>query len=274
MELMADYLEGVTNGFPGGIADDSPVAICPNCRTPKQYDFAFNGKINRVSVLCACEEAERDERKRRDDERQRMAKIKRLRSNGLTDAAYLEWTFDRDNGTNPALTERFRRYVEKWDEIKRDNLGILLCGPVGTGKTFFACCIANALIDKSVPALVTNIPKLINKLQSGFDEDRNAFIKSLDYYGLLVIDDLGAEANTEFRLEQLFHVIDSRYRSGRPMIVTTNLSPADMKNPENMAYERVFDRIKECCTPMTIAGESQRTQKAAEKRQKLAALLN
>ena len=56
-----------------------------------------------------------------------------------------------------------------------------------------------------------------------FAEERAAFIASLDDYSLLVIDDLGVERSTEYAMEQMFTVIDSRYRSKKPLIVTTNL---------------------------------------------------
>ena len=58
-----------------------------------------------------------------------------------------------------------------------------------------------------------------------FSEDRADFIASFDEYDLLIIDDLGVERSTEYAMEQMFFVIDSRYRSRRPMIITTNLKP-------------------------------------------------
>ena len=48
-----------------------------------------------------------------------------------------------------------------------------------------------------------------------FSEDRADFIASFDEYDLLIIDDLGVERSTEYAMEQMFFVIDSRYRSRR-----------------------------------------------------------
>ena len=53
----------------------------------------------------------------------------------------------------------------------------------------------------------------------------------MDDYSLLVVDDLGVERNTEYAMEQIFIVIDSRYRSKKPLIVTTNLKLEEIKNP-------------------------------------------
>ena len=70
---------------------------------------------------------------------------------------------------------------------------------------------------------------------------------SLDDYSLLVIDDLGVERNTEYAMEQMFTVIDSRYRSKKPLIVTTNLKLEEIKNPPDLAHARIYDRILERC---------------------------
>ena len=120
----------------------------------------------------------------------------------------------------------------------RNNTGLLLFGDVGTGKSFFAGCIANTLLERDVPVLMTNFPTILNRLTGMFSEDRADFIASFDEYDLLIIDDLGVERSTEYAMEQMFFVIDSRYRSRRPMIITTNLKLAELKNPPDLAHAR------------------------------------
>jgi len=56
--------------------------------------------------------------------------------------------------------------VEKWPEMRDKNVGMLFYGDVGTGKSFYACCIANALLDKGVSVLVTSSPKILEKIQA------------------------------------------------------------------------------------------------------------
>ena len=80
---------------------------------------------------------------------------------------------------------------------------------MGTGKSFFAGCIANALLDKGVPVLMTNFSRILNTLTGMYSDDRNQFIDSFNKYSLLIIDDLGIERSSEFALEQVFNVIDS-----------------------------------------------------------------
>ena len=83
-------------------------------------------------------------------------------------------------------------------------------------------------------------------------------------YDLLILDDLGAERGTEYALEQVFAVIDARYRSRKPLIVTTNLTLNALKHPDDLAHARIYDRILEICAPILFGGENLRVEKANE----------
>ena len=178
-------------------------------------------------------------------------KIQRLKASGLQDRYLHDYTFANDKGYNPAEIGIARRYVAEWDTMKAKCTGLLLWGEVGTGKSFIAACIANALIEKGVPVLMTNFSKILNTLTGMFNEDRNRFIESFDEYSLLIIDDLGIERSSAFALEQVFNIIDSRYRCKKPMIVTTNLTMDELKHAD-IAHARIYDRILERCTPVMV----------------------
>ena len=124
-----------------------------------------------------------------------------------------------------------------------------------SGKTYIAACIANALIEQGVSVLMTNFSKILNTLSPMYSGDRNAFIDSLNHYSLLIIDDLGIERNSEFALEQVFSVIDSRYRCKKPMIITTNLTIDEM-NHADLAHTRIYNRILERCTPLMVNNQN------------------
>ncbi len=65
-------------------------------------------------------------------------------------------------------------------------------------------------------------------------------------------------------MEQLFSVVDGRYRTGKPLIVTTNLTLQELKNPPDLAHRRIYDRLLEMCTPIKINGQSIRRLRAQE----------
>ena len=98
------------------------------------------------------------------------------------------------------------------------------------------------------------------------------YLKSLKHGGRLqldedIIDDLGVERSTEYAMEQMFFVIDSRYRSRRPMIITTNLKLSELKNPPDLAHARIYDRILERCAPILFDGKNFREENAGATRQ-------
>ena len=124
------------------------------------------------------------------------------------------------------------------------------------------CIRDSALLEQDVPVLMTNFPSILNRLTGMFSEDRAAFIASLDEYDLLIIDDVGVERSTDYAMEQMFFVIDSRYRSRRPMIITTNLKLSELKNPPDLALARSYDRILERCAPILFDGKNVREENA------------
>lgn len=261
------------NEAEGDFRDEEGFLCCGNCKTRKEHRIDLGKKTVIVPCLCKCQAEEQDRREAEEKQRKFREECERRRKDGITDPSYLNQTFDQDDGRNQKISDVCRKYVDHWDEMKADNIGILFYGGVGTGKSFLACCIANALIDKCVRVSVTNFPRILNKLQ-GFGEDKQEFLDKLDRYDLLVIDDLGVERDTSYSVEQVFNVIDARSRSGKPLIVTTNLSLADLQNPPSLGYARIYDRILEMCPiKLKLAGESRRTANAAERRDKARKIL-
>ena len=64
-------------------------------------------------------------------------------------------------------------------------------------------------------------------------------------------------------MEQMFSIVDSRYRSGKPLIVITNLKLGELKHPLDLAHARIYDRILERCAPILFAGKNFREDNAA-----------
>ena len=164
------------------------------------------------------------------------------------------------------------RYVEQWQTMRSENIGLLLWGGVGTGKSFLAGCIANALMAQEVPVRMTNFAHILNELSNSFS-GRNEVVDRLCRYPLLIIDDFGMERGTEYALEQIYNVVDSRYRSRKPLIVTTNLTLDEIRHPQDTAHARIYDRLLEMCVPISCIGVSFRKETAQEKLERLRSLV-
>ena len=236
---------------------------CGKCNTPKQCFVEVFGAIRKPPCLCKCkvEEREREEEARR--QREFADKVKRYRSIGFPESEMSKWTFAADDGSNPKMSTAMQNYVQHFDEFCAQGKGLLLFGSVGTGKTFLAACVANALIDKGVPCLVTNFARIANTVQ-GLFEGRQEYYDSLNKFPLLVLDDLSAERKTEYMQEIVFNVIDARYRAKLPLIITTNLTREELMHPADVTYQRIYSRLFEMTVPIEVTGKDKRQQKLKE----------
>lgn len=238
------------------IDEATGLLFCGKCGTKKQTRVEILGTVRTPMCLCKCEV---EKREREEEERKRVEfenHVKRMRRVGFPEEQMQTWTFANDDLTNERLTRAMQRYVENFAELRKVGKGLLLYGSVGTGKTYAACEVANALIDKGYPVHVTNFSRVLNTLQGTFDKQE--YIDELNRYQLLVLDDLGIERETAFAKEQVYNVIDARYRAGLPMIITTNLAIANIKSPDNIGDSRIYDRILERCFPIEVTGQSRR----------------
>lgn len=244
----------------GDFFNDDGLLICGKCRTPKQVRIDLFENAKTVMCLCKCEQDKRDAEEKAWNQKQRLIKLNNLREIGFDDPKMRQWTFDKDDGKNEKLTMLAKNYVENFKQLRQEGRGLLLFGGVGSGKTFISACIANALIDKGYPCMVTNFARLTNTL-NGMFEGRQEYLDSLNEFSLLVIDDLAAERSTEYMDEIVYAVIDGRCRAGKPLIVTTNLTKEELSRPSDVRKQRIYSRLFEMCYPFCVEGIDRREQK-------------
>lgn len=237
------------------IEDD--ILYCGKCRTAKRRRLTFHGEEIIVPVMCECAARADEEQRRQSAAEQSNIRAAQLRRLSMMEGVYRSCTFDtaEKNEDNARSIKICERYVEKFPQMLRENRGLLLFGSVGTGKTFAAACIANALMERGFSAVMTSLVALVD----GGSADLMYQINDTD---LLVLDDLGAERSTDYGLERLYAAVDARYRSGKPAIYTTNLSLEVLKKPRDARYTRIYDRILERCFPVEFRGVSRRKREA------------
>ena len=262
----------VTRLEPGDYTGEDGLLYCGKCRTPKQFRMEappLEGRL--LPHPCRCEQERLDREAAEQEARRHHQAVADLKRRGFTDPAMRGWTFANDNGKCPQM-KHAHFYVENWTAMQEENIGYLLWGGVGTGKSYFAGCIANALMEQEVAVRMTNFALILNDLTASF-EGRNEYIARLCRAPLLILDDFGMERGTEYGLEQVYNVVDSRYRSRRPLIVTTNLSLQDLQHPQDTAHARIYDRLLEMCAPIRFSGENFRRATAQDKLARLKNLM-
>lgn len=259
----------------GNYTGPDGLLMCGNCHQPRQMrlEVPLIG-WRTVPVVCACEKARRDEEAARQAAAERQMRVDELRMNGIASRAHQEMTFAADDGSDPRMTTIATNYAQNWREIRQQPApGLLLTGGVGGGKTFWASAIANALIERGYSAMVTTVPALITAISQDFERDKVRVLNNIAAVDLLVLDDIGVERDSAYGHEKLYEIINARYLSKRPLIVTTNLSFNELQNPANMNYKRVFDRIIGMTRPLHVKADGRRERIARESARRMDELL-
>lgn len=240
-------------------------AYCKTCHERKDgevrnlMDMKFIFKNS-----CKCDRERLEKQKQREKEQE----IERLKRSCFISMSQWAYTFDNYKGEKDKSYIIAKNYVKEYDQMKKENIGLLFCGTVGSGKTYLACCIANALIEEyMIRVKIRNFAQIINDLQkSGFDLDKNEYIEALTNVSVLILDDLGIERDTSYAKEQVYNIVNSRYLKQKPTIFTTNLPYEKIQNSDDgVEYERIYSRIIEMCIPVKVMGEDFRKRLQKEK---------
>lgn len=252
----------------GDYQGEDGLLMCGKCHTPKQTRSTVEslGIFNRiVPCICECEKEQRDREEKREKDEETRQQIEAMKDYGLDTAQYRESTFAKDDGADPKASEICRKYVENWEKMQEMGKGLLFHGDVGSGKTFLASCIANSLVERKIPALITTLAILVHKMTANFGDQRESVLRMVKTVPLLVIDDFGAEQPTRPQLEKQVEIINTRYQARKPLIITTNLSMDKIKNPGDVNYKRMYSRVSEMCPyGIRLKTANRRTAEAKE----------
>lgn len=220
----------------GDYIGERGLLYCGRCHTPKEHILSLNGR--KVAVICKCTQ----EREKEEDRRRRARALREICFRYPEQA---EATFENDAGYIPAVSETAKRYCENFDTLRKKGLGMLLYGPFGTGKSFYAYAIANALTDRLYKVRVWQLEQMYREYESG--GRRSQFFDYLVSLHLAVIDDLGAEKQTKELTSFTFNVIDALYCSRTPFVVTTNVTLKELTATRDGDRRRIYERILERC---------------------------
>jgi len=222
---------------------------------------------------CACPGVIRDAEKRlmkviaeglEEGERQRKADRERLLEKSGLPARYRQATLDtiQVTETNKHAVDAVRLYIEK------PASGLMLLGPVGTGKTLLASCVANAFLDKLKRVTFGGVVDLLGRIRRSYSretpegqaqqEEEWEIIEELTTVPLLVLDDLGKERVKDWVEETLFRIIDARYREKRPLVVTSNFTLPELEGRYPAVGSALVSRLAEICTGIYLGGEDRR----------------
>lgn len=262
--------------------------VVPNNNTGyDKENFTVNNPFNsgeKLNLLALTEKGKRqyDEDQRKLKEIENYKSIERLKINSLMNEKFKKCRFENFHATqdNIDYLNFGKYYAYHFDKFKAKNQWILIYGKPGTGKSYLSFCIANYLIDKRVPVIACSISTILEKIRefSSFGTTKlNDFYRAIEKVDLLIIDDLGSENTNEYVKAKIYNVIDLRYRSNKPLIITTNLDP-NTKLKEKLTgkdgISRTYDRIYELSGKLQMNCEPRRIVEGDRQQQEFNKLFN
>ena len=238
---------------------ENGLLYCGKCRTPKQTTAKnpFTGEEQVVGCLCSCrQDFIENERKKRVQETNRRYLIKAFGGHEKP----LSYVFGETLTNEQRMCQN---YCNNFEEFFKSGTGLLLYGPLGTGKTHTACSIANELFrTRGASFIMTSIIELAD---AALSPGTNGWIwNRMEDDDIVIIDDFGTEGSSDWRREIMYRAINGRIMSGKPMIITTNMSLEDFKNPADYGMKRLTERVIQVCLPIKMDGVNYRRKEVRE----------
>jgi len=194
--------------------------------------------------------------------RQGQVKIGELLQSSRIKKRFLQRTLDRFEITkgNKKPFSMIKSYVESFNSDV--SVGIMLVGPVGTGKTHLAIAILQELIKKGHAGAYVTVPELLDEIRDSISSDVKGgsakLMQLVKTIPVLVLDDMGTEKATEWVRERLFVIINARYEDMKPTIITTNCGIEEL---QERIGERTVSRLWEMCKGVVLEGEDRRKRR-------------
>lgn len=157
----------------------------------------------------------------------RLDSLVRISQLGALQACTFDTFLPDGHGLTPVRQRNLRMaYNQAWQYAQNPQGWLLLKGGYGCGKTHLAAAIANHRLNMGHPVLFVSVPDLLDHLRAayapnaatGYDER----FEQVRTAPLLILDDLGAQSNTEWAQEKLYQIFNYRYNTRMPTIITTN----------------------------------------------------
>lgn len=181
----------------------------------------------------------------------RLAKARASGINSVLPKRYRGVSFDRPPVTeiDPRAVGAVREWIDALDENFEAGNGLWLMGDTGTGKTTLAMLVSKEALKRDHTVAIYSMPSLLTRIRATYGAEAgegsyDEFFERLCEVDLLHVDDLGAEKQTEWVLEQLYALVNERYERQKSIVVTTNLSQDEL---EDQIGPRTVSRLIQMC---------------------------
>ncbi|MEN6487850.1 MAG: ATP-binding protein, partial [Smithella sp.] len=173
-------------------------------------------------------------------------------------------TFVTDTPGRKNVYKKAREYAVKFSEAQATGEGLYIEGTNGTGKTHLAAAIGLYLTEQEYSVVMKTSFDLLDEIKKAFDDQTKSEHQIMRAYrecDLLIIDDLGKEQCTDWSMSILYSIVNDRYESMRPIIITTNFGDEDLiqtltpKGYGSQKIEAIISRLREVSKTLIMAWE-------------------
>ena len=266
IEKLVGDIPNISTDEGGFYIGDDGLKHCSICNDPLEAKIHWPWGDTTESCMCKCmSDAYKADMAALKTEATGLQIMRYTDINRRLNPSISDMTFEKDNGSQPKLSF-CREYANNFEDKMKRGSGLILLGSCGTGKTFGAGCILNSVLAQGHIALMISIEKIAEQAEEAGFEGKGEYFDDLMNIPLLILDDLGTARETEYMMEITNRVVSDREKSMKPLIVTTNISYEDIKNPRSDDWARIWSRINARAIPINFSGTDKRSEAAAKLR--------
>lgn len=256
-EKLAVLSESAVSKNEDDFIGEDGLLYCGKCGEAKQCKPFPDNPDAVVYCVCACDRAAEEAQQERIRQQTAGDSRKTCFTSYSTRKLLKEYysTFDSDDTPEGEVSKAAKGYVK---QFHHGADWLILFGTNGIGKSFYAACICNELLKQGKKCLFTSVSEVEKMLWDA--ENKADVYENLTNYDLVVIDDFGAERDTEYMNEIKFNIIDYLLRTDVPCIITTNLSGHELMNPASNDMQRIISRMYEKSVPVLCKGNDRRKE--------------